>query len=102
VSKLRFDGFFDHALADYIAGLARGRPNADASNLTFGGVNPLKCAHLRNTDLEWLGSSEDGIEKENISSGSLARDREEGRLRIDRLTVRISHDLTVGPLTWLS
>ena len=57
---------------------------------------------LRNTDLEWLGSSEDGIEKENISSGSLARDRDEGRLRIVRLAVRTSADFAVDPLKQLS
>ena len=62
----------------------------------------MKCMRLRNTDLEWLGSSEDGIEKENISSGSLARDRDEGRLRIDRLAVRTSADFAVDPLKQLS
>ena len=98
VSKLRFDGFFDHASADYIAGLVRGRRNTDASNLLYDGENPIKCMRLRNTDLEWLGSSEDEIEKENLSSGSLARDREEGRLRIDRLTERISADYAANPL----
>ena len=96
VSKLRFDGFFDHASADHIAGLVRGRPNTDASNIYYG-EKPIKCMRLRSTDLEWLGSSEDEMEKDN-SSGSLARDREEGRLRIDRLTERISADYAANPL----
>jgi len=98
VSKLRFDGFFDHASADYIAGLVRGRRNTDASTLFYDGENPIKCMRLRDTDLEWLGLSEDEIEKENLSSGSLARDREEGRVRIDRLTERISVDYAANPL----
>eukprot|EP00563_Minutocellus_polymorphus_P018681 CAMPEP_0197724802 /NCGR_PEP_ID=MMETSP1434-20131217/6575_1 /TAXON_ID=265543 /ORGANISM="Minutocellus polymorphus, Strain CCMP3303" /LENGTH=347 /DNA_ID=CAMNT_0043310199 /DNA_START=1 /DNA_END=1041 /DNA_ORIENTATION=+ len=55
VSKLRFDGFFDHALADYIAGLVRGRPNPDADVLIHEDMKQLECKRLHDTDLEWLG-----------------------------------------------
>ena len=92
VSKLRFDGFFDHAAADYLAGIARGRPNPDTFVLIDEKCCEIKCKQLLENDLEWLGSSEDEIGTLNLSSGSLARDREEGRARIDRLTKRISEE----------
>jgi len=98
VSKLRFDGFFDHASADYIAGLVRGRSNPDADVLIDEDIKQLECKRLQDTDLEWLCASEDEIDKDHLSSGSLARDREEGRARIDRLTGRISSDLRFDPL----
>ena len=89
VSKLRFDGFFDHAAADYLASIARGRPNQNADGLIDEKYCGIECKPLNEKDLEWLGSTEDEMETMNISSGSLARDREEGRARIHRLTQRI-------------
>ena len=90
VSKLRFDGFFDHAAADYLAGIARGRTNPDTDRLIDENYCGIECKPLNEKDLEWLGSSEDDIGTLNLSSGSLARDREEGRARIHRLIIRIS------------
>ena len=90
VSKLRFDGFFDHAAADYLAGIARGRTNADTDRLIDENYCGIECKPLNEKDLEWLGSSEDDIGTLNLSSGSLALDREEGRARIHRLINRIS------------
>ena len=94
VSKLRFDGFFDHAAADYLAGIARGKTNPDTDRLIDEDYCGIKCKPLNEKDLEWLGLSEDETENMDISSGSLARDREEGRARIHRLTQRISEELT--------
>ena len=98
VSKLRFDGFFDHAAADYMAGIARGRSNQDSDSLIDGEYHRLQCPKLQEDDLNWLGASEDKIGTLNISSGSLARDREEGRARIDRLAKRISSQFDIDPL----
>ena len=90
VSKLRFDGFFDHAAADYLAGIARGRPNQNSDYLIDERLHRMISNRLQAGDLEWLSCSEDDIKHLNTSSGSRARDREEGQARIDRLAKRIS------------
>jgi len=97
VSKLRFDGFFDHAAADYIAGITRRTPNQDTDKLVSDCLGGIQCKPLLQSDLQWLGESGGAMGDLHLSSGSLARDREEGQARIQRLAERISSEFGFEP-----
>ena len=110
VSKSRYDGFFDHAVADYIAGLARGRPNSSTSDSS---AEEKRCPALNECDLQWLASSDvktdyastdpNSRTSNTVSSAAvmtvgekltaISQSREEGKLRIDRLLERIEKEL---------